>query len=67
MKEIRCPFCKQLLLKAFFCKGEIKCKETFEKRELTTEPKFLQKKRTTTLPDSDLENKSTFKKRTILY
>ena len=24
MKEIRCPFCKQLL-KAFFCKGEIKC------------------------------------------
>lgn len=42
-------------------KGEIKCKETFEKRELTTEPKFLQKKRTTTLPDSDLENKSTFK------
>ena len=42
-------------------KGEIKRKETFEKRELTTEPKFLQKKRTTTLPDSDLENKSTFK------
>ena len=42
-------------------KGEIKCNETFKKRELTTEPKFLQKKRTTTLPDSDLENKSTFK------
>ena len=41
-------------------KGEIKCKETFEKRELTTEPKFLQKKRTTALSYSDLENMSTF-------
>ena len=39
---------------------EIKCKETFEKRELTTEPKFVQKKRTTVLSDSDLENASTF-------
>ncbi len=26
-------------------KGEIKCKYTFEKRELTTEPKFVQKRR----------------------
>lgn len=25
MKEIRCPFCKQLLLKVEFCRGEIKC------------------------------------------
>ena len=25
-------------------KGEIKCRDTFEKRELTTEPKFIQKK-----------------------
>ena len=41
-------------------KGEIKCKETFEKREFTIEPKFVQKKRTTVLSDSDLENASTF-------
>ena len=26
-------------------KGEIKCRDTFEKRELTTEPKFVQKRR----------------------
>ena len=39
---------------------EIKCKETFEKRKLTTEPKFLQKKRTTALSYSHLENMSTF-------
>lgn len=25
MKEIRCPRCKQLLLKANICVGEIKC------------------------------------------
>lgn len=25
MKEIKCPNCKHLLLKAEFCKGEIKC------------------------------------------
>jgi phage FluMu protein Com len=25
MKEIRCPKCNQLLLKADFCIGEIKC------------------------------------------
>lgn len=37
-----------------------KNRKTFEKRELTTEPKFLQKKRTTALSDSDLQNVSTF-------
>ena len=26
-------------------KGVIKCRDTFEKRELTTEPKFVQKRR----------------------
>lgn len=41
-------------------KGEIKCKETFEKREQTTVPKFLQKKRITTLSEKELENVSTF-------
>lgn len=41
-------------------KGEIRCKETFEKRELTTEPKFIQKRRTTVLSEKDLENVSTF-------
>ncbi len=25
MKDIKCPNCKQLLLKADICKGEIKC------------------------------------------
>lgn len=45
-------------------KGEIKCKDTFEKRKLTTEPKFLQKKRTTSLSDNDLENESTFENET---
>ncbi len=35
-------------------------KETFEKRELTTEPKFVLKNRTTVLSDSDLGNASTF-------
>ena len=37
-------------------KGEIKCKETFEKRELTTEPKFVRKRRATVLSESDLGN-----------
>ena len=37
-------------------KGEIKCKGTFEKRELTTEPKFVQKRRATVLSESDLGN-----------
>lgn len=41
-------------------KGEIKCKETFEKRKLSTEPKFVQRKRVMTLSDNDLENASTF-------
>lgn len=41
-------------------KGEIKCKGTFEKRALTTEPKFLQKKRTTVRSGSDCGNVSTF-------
>lgn len=42
-------------------KGEIKCKKTFEKRELTTEPKFVQKKRNTSLFYNELENVDTFK------
>ena len=42
-------------------KGEIKCKETFEKRELTTEPKFVQKKRNMALLVKNKENESTFK------
>lgn len=25
MKDVRCPKCNQLLLKADYCKGEIKC------------------------------------------
>lgn len=37
-------------------KGEIKCKETIEKRGLTTEPKFAQRKRTTGLPNNELVN-----------
>lgn len=41
-------------------KGEIKCKETFEKRELTSEPKFVQKKRAIALSDNNLEKLSTF-------
>ena len=41
-------------------KGEIKCKETFEKRELTTEPKFVQKLHAKKLYNSDLGNVSTF-------
>lgn len=41
-------------------KGEIKCKETFEKRELTTEPKFIQKRRATAPSGNDLGNVSTF-------
>lgn len=41
-------------------KGEIRCKETFEKRELNTEPKFIQKRRATVLSEKDLENVSTF-------
>lgn len=41
-------------------KGEIKCKETFEKRELSTEPKFVQKRRATALSGNDLGNVSTF-------
>ena len=41
-------------------KGEIKCKNTFEKRELTTEPKFVRKRRASTLSESDLGNVSTF-------
>lgn len=40
-------------------KGEIKCKKTFEKRELTTEPKFVQKKRTIGLSNNELVNVST--------
>ena len=43
-----------------YYKGEIKCKETFEKRELTTEPKFVQRRRNITLSNNDLENVSTF-------
>lgn len=42
-------------------KGEIRCKETFEKRVLTSEPKFLQKKRVKMLSDNNLETMSTFK------
>ena len=41
-------------------KGEIKCRETFEKRELTTEPKFVRDRHTTTLIESTLRNMSTF-------
>lgn len=41
-------------------KGEVKCKETFEKRELTAEPKFVQKKRATILSDNYLEKASIF-------
>ena len=37
-------------------KGEIKCKGTFEKRELTAEPKFVRKRRAIALPESDLGN-----------
>ena len=36
--------------------GEIKCKGTFEKRELTAEPKFVRKRRATVLSESDLGN-----------
>ena len=35
-------------------KGEIKCRDTFEKRELTTEPKFVQKRRNITLSNKYL-------------
>ena len=41
-------------------KGEIKCKNTFEKRELTTKPKFVQKRRSKTLSNNVLEKVSTF-------
>ena len=41
-------------------KGEIECKGTFEKRELTTEPKFIQKRRATALSKSNLRNMQTF-------
>ena len=41
-------------------KGEIKCKNTFEKRELTTEPKFVRKRRAIALSESELGNVSTF-------
>ena len=40
--------------------GEIKCKETFEKRELTIEPKFVQRLHAKKLYNSDLGNVSTF-------
>ena len=35
-------------------KGKIKCRDTFEKRELTTEPKFVQKRRNITLSNKHL-------------
>ena len=38
----------------------IKCKGTFEKREFTTEPKFVYKRRATVLSESDLGNVKTF-------
>lgn len=41
-------------------KGEIKCKKTFGKRELTTEPKFVQKRRTMGLSNNESVNVSTF-------
>ena len=41
-------------------KGEIKCNETFEKRKLTTETKFVQKRSATALSGNDLGNVSTF-------
>lgn len=41
-------------------KGEIKCKNTFEKRKLTTEPKFVQKRRSKMLSNNILEKVSTF-------
>lgn len=41
-------------------KGEIKCNETFEKRKLTPEPKFVQNKRAKLLSENDLANMSTF-------
>ena len=41
-------------------KGEMGCKDTFEKRELTTEPKFVQRRRDKALCENNLENVSTF-------
>ena len=41
-----------------YYKGEIKCNGTFEKRELTTEPKFIQKRRAAALNESTLGNVS---------
>ena len=43
-----------------YYKGEIKCNETFEKRELTIEPKFVQKRRTETPCKDDFSDVSTF-------
>lgn len=43
-------------------KGEIQYKDTFEKRELTTEPKFVQRRREKALCENNLENVSTLKK-----
>lgn len=43
-------------------KGEIECKGTFEKRELTTEPKFVQRRRDKALCENNLENVFTFEK-----
>lgn len=41
-------------------KGEIGCKDTFEKRKLTTEPKFVQRRRDKALCENNLGNVSTF-------
>lgn len=43
-----------------YYKGEIKCKETFEKRKLNTEPKFVQKRRSEKHSMSCFSYESTF-------
>lgn len=43
-------------------KGEIKCKETFEKREVSTEPKFVQERRSEKLSMGILSYASIFEK-----